>query len=259
LALIVALCAFGSLGLSAEPDFPGMLSAMDHLSDFAGQDVSVVYTIVSTKPNEPDTVYEMSIFRRDFKEQIVMIFLKPEAKKGQGMLKVDDDIYAYDPDAGFTHSSFKENIQSSDAKNSDMKATSYANDYDIKKTEEGTLGKYPVWILTLKAKTNEPTYDWIKIYMRKDKPIALKMENYSVAPSIDKARLLRTVQIPPKYIDVAGKSLPVEQRIIDEVNKGEKTVLTISADQKSGKYLVSVGKLPDTTFTKSFLEQANKK
>jgi hypothetical protein len=140
-----------------------------------------------------------------------------------------------------------------------MKATSYANDYDIKATEEGMLGKYPVWILTLKAKTNEPTYDWIKIYMRKDKPIALKIENYSVAPSLDKARLLRTVQIPPKYIDVGGKTLPVEQRMIDEVNKDEKTVMTISADAKTGKYLVSVGKLPDSTFTKGFLEQANKK
>ena len=67
------------------------------------------------------------------------------------------------------------------------------------------------------------------------------------------------MQFPPKYVDVGGKTIPVETRIVDEANKGNKTVMSISLDEKSKKYLVSVGKLPDSTFSKAFLEQTNKK
>jgi hypothetical protein len=254
-ALRVALAAAAvalNAALVAAPatDFKAMLKAVDEMGNFGGQDVSVIYTVVSTKPDEPESVYQWSVFRRDKKKQVVMVFLKPEAQKGQGVLKIDDDVYTYEPDVGFTHSSWSKNIQNSDAKGSDFRGLSYVDDYDIAATGEEKLSKYPVWILTLKAKTSEVSYDWIRLYIRKDKAIVLKEESYSVAAKFENARLLRTTQYPPKYVEAAGKTVPMEIRMVDEVNKGEKTVMTIDK--------LSVGKLPDSTFSKSFLTRTNK-
>jgi outer membrane lipoprotein-sorting protein len=227
-------------------DFPAMLRAIDANGDFGKEDYSAVFTIVTQKPGEKDNVIQVKLFRRDDHDQMVWIMLKPQAQKGQGFLKVDENIWMYDPESGkFNHSTMKEQIQNSKAKSSDLKRASYAVDYDIASTAEGTLGKYPVWLVSLKAKNNEVSYPTLKLSIRKDKPLVLKEEDYSLSD-----RLMRTVYYPPTYIEVAGKTVPSQMLIVDELNKGEKSQLTISD--------VSVAHLPDATFSKAFLGQSAK-
>ena len=241
---LIALAALAAGRASAEiPDFKAMLKAIDENGDFGTQDYSAVFTIVTQKPEEKDAVIQVKLFRRDDHDQLVWIMLKPEAQKGQGFLKVDENIWMYDPESGkFSHSTMKEQIQNSKAKSSDLKRRSYAEDYDIAATEEGVLGKYPAYILTLKSKNVEVSYPTLKLSIRKDKPLVLKEEDYSLSD-----RLMRTVLYPPKYIEVAGKTVYSQMLIQDELNKGEKSQLTISD--------VSVAKLPDATFSKAFLGQ----
>jgi outer membrane lipoprotein-sorting protein len=239
LAAIAAGCAYAQA-----PDFKAMLKAIDDNGDFGTRDYSAVFTIVTQKPEEKDAVIQVKLFRRDEHDQLVWIMLKPEAQKGQGFLKVDENIWMYDPESGkFSHSTMKEQIQNSKAKSSDLKRGSYAEDYDIVATEEGVLGKYPVHILTLKARNAEVSYPTLKLHIRKDKPLMLKEEDYSLSD-----RLMRTVLLPPKYIEVGGKTVYAQMLIQDELNKGEKSQLTISD--------VSVAKLPDATFSKAFLSQS---
>lgn len=247
---IMALVVLCPAVINAAPDFKAMLKACDELGNFNGQDASMVYSVVNSKVGEPDSRYQWSIFRRDLKEQIVILFLQPDAKKGNGILKIDDDIYTYSPDAGFTHSSMSKNIEDSNAKSSDLGRGSYAEDYDIVASSEAKLGKYDAYVLDLKAKTKDVSYEWIRLYLRKDKPLILKEEDYSVN-GISKQNLLRSVQYPPKYIEAGGKTVPTEIRIVDEVVKGNKSVMTIDS--------LSVAKLPDSNFTKAFLEQASQK
>jgi hypothetical protein len=80
--------------------------------------------------------------------------------------------------------------------------------------------------------------------VRKDKTMTLKQEDYSV-----NGRLMRTTLFP-KYVVLDGKLLPSQILIVDEINKGEKSQITM-AEQ-------SVEKLPDKVFTKAFLEQVNR-
>jgi outer membrane lipoprotein-sorting protein len=242
-----ALVALAAAAAGAEsPDFNGMLKSVDTNGSFTKLDYSAVFTIVTQKPGEKDSVIQVRLFRRDDHDQIVWIMQKPEAQKGQGFLKVDENIWMYDPESGkFSHSTMKEQIQNSKAKSSDLKRASYVDDYTIATTAEGTLGKYPVWILTLKAKTNEVSYPTLKLSIRKDKPLILKEEDFSLSD-----RLMRTVYYPPTYIEVGGKTVSSQMLIIDELNKGEKSQLTISD--------VSVAPLPDATFSKAFLGQSSK-
>jgi len=227
------------------PEANKILAELDDLGNFPGKDYSALFTIVSEKPGEKQSVTQVRIFRRDAKKQFTILIMLPEVNKGQGYLREDDNVWFYDPTSRkFSHSSVKENLQNSEAKNSDFTANSMADDYAIQKVTEGTVGKYTVWILDLKAKTNEVSYDRLLLYIRKDKTMTLKEEAYSV-----NGRLMRTT-LYPKYITLEGKLLPSQILIVDEINKGEKSQITM-AEQ-------SVEKLPDKVFTKTFLEQVNK-
>lgn len=228
-----------------KPDPVALLKELDQLSDFSGKDFSAVFTIVTQKPGEKDSVTQARIFRRDTKKQFLILILLPEVNKGQGYLREEDNVWFYDPTSRkFSHSSVKENLQNTKAKNSDFTLSSFAEDYTVTKMTEGTLGKFSVWILDMKAKTNEVSYERVVLYIRKDRTMLLKREDYSV-----NGRLMRTTAYP-KYIELDGKLLPAQILILDEINKGEKSQITM-AEQ-------SVAPLPDKVFTKAFLEQVSR-
>jgi outer membrane lipoprotein-sorting protein len=242
-ALAGAVLAAGALAAPA-PDFKALLKDIDDLSDFGKKDYSAVYDIVSEKPGENPSTTQVKIFRRDDHDQIVILIQKPDKQKGQGYLKIDDNVWFYDPESGnYSHSTMKENINGSQAKNSDFKKYSFAKDYDIVKTEEGKLGAFPAWVLTLKSNNVEVSYQNIRLTVRKDKPIPLKEEDFSVN---DKP--MRTIYYLPTYVQAGDKLVPAKIKMVDEVNKGTQSVLTISD--------VYVGKLDDKYFQKTFLESA---
>ncbi len=234
----------GAQNLSRQ-EAQNLLVELDELGNFPGKDYSALFTIVSEKPGEKQSVSQVRIFRRDEKKQFTILIMLPEVNKGQGYLREEDNVWFYDPTGRkFSHSSIKENLQNSEAKNSDFTASSLVEDYTIEKITEGMIGKFPVWILSLKAKSNEVSYEKVLIYVRKDRPMTLKREDFSV-----NGRLMRTTLFP-KYIELEGKLLPSQILIVDEINKGEKSQITM-AEQ-------SIEKLPDKVFTKAFLEQVNR-
>jgi len=199
---------------------------------------------VSQKPGEKDSVSQARLFRRDSKDQFTMVILLPEVNKGQGYLREEDSVWFYDPTSRkFSFSSMKESIQGSEAKNSDLTLRSTADDYEVTSTRDGMLGKVPVWILDLKARTKDVSYERLVLYVRKDRTMLLKEEAYSVS-----GRLMRTT-LYPKYVELEGKMLPSQILIVDELNPGERSQLTMTEQ--------SVATLPDRVFTKAFLEQVN--
>ncbi|MBP7095820.1 MAG: outer membrane lipoprotein-sorting protein [Spirochaetia bacterium] len=242
--VLISVLASLSVAMAGAQDFKAMLREIDSLGDFGGQDFTATYTIVSEKPGQKPETVQVRVYRRDERDQFVFLFLKPERQKGQGYLKVDDNVWFYDPESGeFAKSTIKESVQDSEARNSDLSRMSYANDYDIEKTSEAKLGAYDVWILELVSKDSEVSWQRVRLYVRKDKPLVLKEEDFSVS-----GRLMRTVSFPPSYISAGGKQIPSRILIVDEINKGEKSQLTLSE--------VAVGKLADDTFTESFLKRA---
>lgn len=245
-SVLFVLMVLLSVGLIAEPDFIGMLQTIDEMQTFKDTDFSCVYTVVSQKPGESQEVHQVRLFRRDENDQFLLLILKPEVQKGQGYLQVDDNVWFYDPESRkFSHSSIKENIVNSDAKNSDFTESSFAEDYEVVDWEESKLGKFPVYVLDLKAKHNEVSYDKIKLWIRKDVTIVLKQESYSAG---EDKRLMRTAYFT-KYTKVAEKYIPANMLMVDNLKEGEKTQITLSDP--------IVSDLPDFVFTKAYLEKVN--
>lgn len=237
---------FGITSSFAQTDHTEVLKALDELQNFENVDLSMVWTIVSQKPGEDKSVTKIQIFRRDSEENSLFLFLKPEVDKGQGFLMSGDNAWMYDPGSRkFSHFSLKENIGDSDANNNDVRATSYAEDYNIVKAEDGKLGKIETYVLTLEAKNNEVPTAKMKIWVRKDRNLLLKQEEYSLSN-----RLVRTVIIP-KYTTVGGKFIATQTLIKDNLKEGEKTQMSASN--------ISNAQIPDDVFTKAYLERINNK
>lgn len=242
--LAIAILSAGASGAFAQ-DIPKIIAELDRLGDFSGSDFAAIYTIVSQKPGEKDSVSQVRMFRRDEQKQFTLLVILPEVNKGQGYLREEDNVWFYDPTSRkFSFSSIKENIQNSEAKNSDLTRKSILEDYDVTGSKEGMLGKIAVWVIDLKAKTNDVSYERVVLHVRKDKTMLLKEEDYSVS-----GRLMRTT-LYPKYVEISGRLMPSQLLIIDELNPGERSQLTMTEQ--------SLAALPDKVFTKAFLEQVNK-
>ncbi len=209
-------------------------------------DYSATVTLVVEKPGKPNENLQFKIFERTDDKLMTMVQLFPEADKGKGYLRNDDNIWSYDPiSRKFTHTSIKEAIGDSDIKLDDVEQSKqkWRANYDVEAYEQGTLGKYPVHIITLKAKTSEPSYAKSKFYIRTDIPLVLKEEDFSGSD-----RLMRTILIP-KYSKVPAGYVGTQILIRDELNKGEQTQQVISD--------LTFDTLPDKIFTKAYLEGLN--
>lgn len=209
-------------------------------------DYSATISLVIEKPNKPKENLQYKIFQRTDKDLMTMVQLFPEADKGKGYLMEGDNLWSYDPiSRKFTHTSIKEALGDSDIKvdDVDQTETKWEDNYDVTGFEEGTLGKYEVYIITVTAKTNEPSYVKSKYYIRKDIPLTLKVEDFSGSD-----RLMRTILIP-KYAKVPAGYVGTQSIIRDELNKGENTQQVISD--------LTFDNLPDRIFTKAYLEGLN--
>ncbi len=230
---------------AAEPDFKAMLKTIDTRSNFSGMDFSAKVLFVSDDPEKGHEVRAARTFRRDADDAFLTLFLEPQSQLGQGYLKVDDNLWFYDPESRkFTHTSLKENMQGTDVKNSDFGQSTLASDYKINSWSEGKLGAYDVWILDMEATNNEATYAFKKISVSKKDGLLLKSEDYSLSK-----RLLRTAYYP-SYTK-AGSSYIVDKALyVDALVSGKKTQLTFSE--------ISVQPIPDSVFTKAYVERVNR-
>ena len=209
-------------------------------------DYSATMSLVIDKPGKPRENLQYKVFQRTDDNLMTLVQLFPEADKGVGYLRDNENIWSYDPISGkFSHTSIKEALGDSDVKldDVDQAKTKWRENYEVTAYEEGTLGKFAVDIITLTAKTTDPAYAKSKYYIRKDIPLLLKEEDFSGSD-----RLMRTILLP-KYAKVPAGYVATQAIMRDELNKGEQTQQVISD--------LTFDKLPDRIFTKAYLEGLN--
>ncbi|MBN1523006.1 MAG: outer membrane lipoprotein-sorting protein [Spirochaetales bacterium] len=247
IVLILSGCVFGYA-----QDFKAMLVTADALVNFPDSDFSAEYTIAREVPKQGLTSTSCVIFRRDVEKKYVIIVTEPKINKGQGYLKIGDTIWFYDPESRrFNTSSSRERFQNSNARNADFTESTLARDYDVVKGEKVMLGKYDCWLLHLKANNDEVAYPVMKIWISDD-GLVRKAEDYSLSN-----QLLRTTAVYG-YQKVGTKYVPTKVLFLDNLAGAmvegkfvhEKTQVTITKP--------SLKKLPDSVFSKTFLESTSR-
>lgn len=248
--------AFMGLGIAAAAaqgaGLEARLQQIDKLLTVATTDVSAEYFIQKRDPGGATSTTRATVFRRDSKNQLLVIVLEPLIDKGKGYLKLGDNLWLYDPvGKTFTFTSAKERFQNSSIRNSDFEPSRLAEDYKPVWSYKEQLGVYDCDVLELEAKTNRAPYPRIKIWVSPDNLIR-KREEYSLSGAI-----LRTIAVPA-YQKVSGTWIPATMVVQDHL-QSKKVGTTIEYERTTVRITKpSLQALPDRVYTKEYLERVSR-
>ncbi len=244
LILLVLLIAQSAFAVTVE-DGQRILAEIDKQGTFEGTDLTLRLTFISEDPAHGIEKTKVLQYRNDDEDEFLLLIEEPVMQRGQGYLMIEDNLWFYDPQSRkFNHTSLKEQFNSSDANNSDFNESSLSENYTVQQIGEGRLGSFDVYILELAAKNNEVTYPRMVLSVTRQGSLILKSEDYSASD-----RLLRTSYYP-SYIKAGESYIPGKMIFIDNLVEGKKTTITVSD--------VSVKPIPDSVFTKSYVERVSR-
>ena len=199
-----------------------------------------------------DVVYEGEVYRRSQDLKFLIMFNKPKASQGQGYLRIDQNLWFYDPAVGkWERRTERERIGGTNSRRSDFDESRLAIEYDPTDDGETKLGAYTAQAMTLKGKPGiDLAFPVVKLWVDKATNNVLKRQEFALS-----GRLLRTSYYP-KWKKTYSESkkgdvwFPEEIRFFDEVEKANSTLILIRD--------VEFKALPANLFTKAYLESKSR-
>ena len=215
-------------------------------------DYKALFYLEQREKDKPDIVREGLAYRRDSDEKLMILFTKPKTEAGKGYLRIDKNLWYYDPTVGnWERRTDRERIAGTDSRREDFDQSKLAVEYDVKQEPDEKLGNYDVWVLKLAVKTGvDVAYPIVKLWVDKSTGNDLKRQDFALS-----GRLMRTSYVPKwqklfspmKKADLWYRS---EIRIYDEIDKANSTLVIIKS--------VDLAELPENIFTKSWLESKSR-
>jgi hypothetical protein len=228
-----------------------LLRAVDELQQNVGDWRSVVY-LEQREPGRTPFVYEAVSMRRSGDGQFLMLFTKPKSIAGQGYLRLDRNLWFYDPSAGrWERRTEREHIGGTGSRRSDFDEWHFSDEYSPQDGGHQLVGQRPTRLLILTAKPGVDTaFPIIHLFVDEDTKTVLKRQELALS-----GRLLRTtyypkwerVHSPSKKADVW---YPKEIRLYDELESGKSTLLLIRD--------VDARPLGSNIFTKAWMEHQSR-
>ena len=232
-----------------KPDFVQMLKKADALVTFSDTDFSAMYSFVQETPGQGSSSKQAMVFRRDRENTYLIVIVQPEEDRGKGYLKSGDNLWYYDPvSRRFTFTSAKDRFQNMNARNSDFTRSDLAGDYKVVGSERARLGIYDCWVLDMVATSDDITFPKMRIWISDD-GLVRKTQDFSYS-----GQHLRTVAFP-QYQQIGDRYYPTTVVIVDELRGA---VINGKFEKERTTYTVtrpSLQRLPDATFTKTWLEK----
>jgi outer membrane lipoprotein-sorting protein len=236
---------------AADSELIGLLKEVDERQTTAGDYRADVYLEEKAK-DKVTLVYDASVFRRGSDENFMILFTKPKTAQGQGYLRVDRNLWFYDPSVGkWERRTERERIGGTNSRRSDFDDPRLADDYDPKDDGEDKLGVYTTRVLSLKGKPGRDlAFPVMKVWIDKESKNLLKRQEFALS-----GKLLRTAYYP-KWKKVYSESkkgdlwYAEEMRFYDEVEKANSTLVLIKS--------VDLHPLEKNLFTKAWLESKSR-
>ncbi|HJX53380.1 MAG TPA: outer membrane lipoprotein-sorting protein, partial [Polyangia bacterium] len=99
LGLILAFFAPRMAAALGKAELVEILKVVDERQRNQGDWRSLVYMEQKEK-DKVDVAYEALVFRRSQDQRFMILFSKPKASQGQGYLRIDKNLWFYDPSVG---------------------------------------------------------------------------------------------------------------------------------------------------------------
>jgi outer membrane lipoprotein-sorting protein len=208
--------------------------------------------VKETIKNQEPKVYQVLVFRRDEDNKFMMLFTRPKEEAGKGYLKIDKNLWMFDPSTGkWDRKTERERIGGTNSRRGDFDESRLSEEYDITYDGEGTLGKFKIHKLKLKAKEGmDVAYPLLGLWVDQNEKNILKREEFSLS-----GKLMR-VTLYPKWVKRPSPSkkadvwIPEEMHIYDELEKGNSTVILIKE--------TDLNSLQANIFTKAYIESKSR-
>lgn len=250
LLLVGALTLGAAAPVFAAPSADQMVSMLKTVDDRQANngDYKTLAYIENKEKGKSDLVYQAVIYRRDLDDKLVILFLKPQTEAGKGYLRVEKNMFMYDPTVGkWERRTDRERIGGTGSNRQDFDESRLALEYTPAFVGEEKLGNYTVNHLKLSAKAGtDVAYPIVELWLDTATNNVLKRQDFA-----ESGRLMRTTYYPEwKKLYSATKKdyvyVPKEVRIYDEVEKGNQTTVVLQETDLSA--------LDDSIFTKAWLE-----
>ncbi len=253
--LAVSLFGPGASALAEGPltqaQMVDLLRRVDERQNSQGDYRSIAYMVQKEK-DKVDVAYQLEILRRSQDQKFVLLFLQPKTSEGQGYLRVDSNLWFYDPSVGrWERRTERERIGGTNSRRSDFDESRLAQEYDPKWVGEAKLGKYDAIVLELHGKEGiDLAFPVVKIWIDRDNENVLKRQEFALS-----GRLMRTSYYP-KWAKAWSESKHAEVwfaqeiRFYDEIEKENSTYIAIQS--------VDLKPLPPNVFTKAWLEEKSR-
>ena len=182
----------------------------------------------------------------------MIMFTRPKAEAGKGYLRIDKNLFMYDPTVGkWERRTERERIGGTNSQRSDFDESRLAIEFTPSYVGQEKLGKFKVHHLKLSAKKDaDVAYPVIELWVDVKTSNILKQQEKALS-----GRLMRTSYYPKwnkLYSESKGEHIyfPKEIRIFDEIEKGKNTLVVMRK--------VDLRELDANIFTKAWLESKSR-
>lgn len=251
--LLTSAVLFSSLVSPAELD-PRAVDALLVEIDArqrAPSDYRALALIEQRRGGKSDAVFQSAIYRRDEDERFLILFLRPKAEAGKGYLRVERNMFMYDPSVGkWERRTERERLMGTDTRRADLDEWRLAENYEGRFVGAEKLGRFDVYRMKLMARKGARVpYPAMEIWVDVDSRNVLKRRDYALS-----GRLMRTVYYPRWRVATtpSGQKVayPEQMRILDEVERGNRTTIAITQ--------LDLRDLDANIFTKAWLESRSR-
>ena len=248
--LVLSLFLSSALHAMTKPELDSLVALIDDRQRNTGDYESKVF--MHETDGKTDKAFEATVFRRDEDQKWMILFSKPKSEAGRGYLRVDKNLFMYEPSLGrWERNTERASIVGTGSQRSDFDGSKLKDEFDASFIATEKLGKYSVHHLKLTAKANvEVGYPVQELWIDVDSKNVLKRQDRA-----NSQKLMRTIYYPSwdKRFSKSKKGdvyVPKEIRIFDEVEKGNKTIIEIRE--------VRFDPLQANIFTKAWIESKSK-
>jgi outer membrane lipoprotein-sorting protein len=252
LALILFALARPALAASEKDELALKLAkTIDERMRSSGDYKALIFMEQKAK-GKNDLVYQLVTYRRDEDEKLMILFLQPKSEAGKGYLRLDKNLFMYDPTVGkWERRTERERIGGTGSNRKDFDQSKLAEEYVVHYVAEEKLGKFKVDHIKLDAKKEaDVAYPIMEMWIDSETGNNLKTQERAIS-----GKLMRSIYYP-KWEKMFSKSknadiyFPKEIRIYDEVEKENSTLLFFRK--------VDLDPLEANIFTKAWLESKSR-
>src|ERR1700742_1859399 len=181
-AVVGPLRAASVFAALSKPQLVDLLKAVDDRQKNQGDWKSSVY-IEQKEKGKVAVVYDALVYRRSADQKFMILFQKPKASEGQGYLRVDKNLWFYDPAVGkWERRTERERIGGTNSHRSDFDEYRLAIENEPEFVGDAKLGAYNAVVMNLKGKPGiDLAFPVIKLWVDKDTNNVLKRQEFALS------------------------------------------------------------------------------